>query len=649
MIIKSLQLNNFRQYKGLQKIIFSTDKEKNVTVIKGENGSGKTTLLEAFIWCFYGKLTLPNADRILTADISNSMKNLDKEEVYVEINFIHNEKEYFVRRSTSFQKNNLNEIRRSSNEAILQIKNDDGTLKTLRIEELYRIIPEDLSTYFFFDGERIENMSKSNREGKRDLNLAIRNILGLDVVSNAKKHLVKVETELEKEFSNSADEKIKEIKINLDNKRELIVDKKNTLQEYNLELDEIENNLKSISDQLKSYDELRELEMKRIEKDGKLNSLKVEVEKLEGSIKQINKRGLPEYLVNKLLVLYKDKIDLSSLENKGVIGIDGAAIDYIINRGECICGQEIKAGNIYFDNLIKQKEYQPPANLGIIINQFAEKTDEVSKVGKEYSNEINHCYIELENKRRDIESLDDELEELSKKLIGIDTANNLEEKRKELIRDKRLIEEKIEHLDVDINSLNNDINNLEGDLQASALKDKNNKITGIRIEYVKELIKEVNDFYIKRDKNIRNALNEKVTSIFSELLCTRHTIVIDDDYSFVVKDIDGEESTSQGQDVITSFAFIAGIIALAREKHKDIEVNEPYPLIMDAPFAKLSKSHRKNVAKLLPNITEQFILITVDSQYEGDIENTLRDKIGLEYELLMHTDNEKYTEIVGGN
>ena len=69
-------------------------------------------------------------------------------------------------------------------------------------------------------------MSKSNREGKRDLNLAIRNILGLDVVSNAKKHLVRVETELEKEFSNSADEKIKEIKINLDNKRELIVDKK---------------------------------------------------------------------------------------------------------------------------------------------------------------------------------------------------------------------------------------------------------------------------------------------------------------------------------------------------------------------------------------------------------------------------------------
>jgi DNA sulfur modification protein DndD len=36
MIIKSIALNNFRQYKGAQPpILFSTDKEKNVTVILG--------------------------------------------------------------------------------------------------------------------------------------------------------------------------------------------------------------------------------------------------------------------------------------------------------------------------------------------------------------------------------------------------------------------------------------------------------------------------------------------------------------------------------------------------------------------------------------------------------------------------------------
>ena len=34
MIIQSIEMNNFRQYVGKQKIEFSTDKEKNVTVLK---------------------------------------------------------------------------------------------------------------------------------------------------------------------------------------------------------------------------------------------------------------------------------------------------------------------------------------------------------------------------------------------------------------------------------------------------------------------------------------------------------------------------------------------------------------------------------------------------------------------------------------
>ena len=60
---------------------------------------------------------------------------------------------------------------------------------------------------------------------------------------------------------------------------------------------------------LSQKEEEKKIEAKAPQPKKKKNSLsksklKVEVEKLEGSIKQINKRGLPEYLVNKLLVLY---------------------------------------------------------------------------------------------------------------------------------------------------------------------------------------------------------------------------------------------------------------------------------------------------------------------------------------------------------
>jgi DNA sulfur modification protein DndD len=57
LVIKSIALNNFRQYKGEQPpILFSTTKDKNVTVILGINTSGKTTLIQAFKWCLYEKV-----------------------------------------------------------------------------------------------------------------------------------------------------------------------------------------------------------------------------------------------------------------------------------------------------------------------------------------------------------------------------------------------------------------------------------------------------------------------------------------------------------------------------------------------------------------------------------------------------------------
>ena len=56
MIIKSITLNNYRLYKGENKLFFSLSDEKNIVLISGENGFGKTTFLHSLIWCLYGKL-----------------------------------------------------------------------------------------------------------------------------------------------------------------------------------------------------------------------------------------------------------------------------------------------------------------------------------------------------------------------------------------------------------------------------------------------------------------------------------------------------------------------------------------------------------------------------------------------------------------
>ena len=57
MLLKHLKMWNFRQFYGETEIVFSTDPNKNITLVHGENGVGKTTLLNAILWCLFEYLT----------------------------------------------------------------------------------------------------------------------------------------------------------------------------------------------------------------------------------------------------------------------------------------------------------------------------------------------------------------------------------------------------------------------------------------------------------------------------------------------------------------------------------------------------------------------------------------------------------------
>ena len=50
----SLELNNYRQFYGEQRVDFSS-REEGFTTLLGKNGEGKSNLLNAISWCFYKK------------------------------------------------------------------------------------------------------------------------------------------------------------------------------------------------------------------------------------------------------------------------------------------------------------------------------------------------------------------------------------------------------------------------------------------------------------------------------------------------------------------------------------------------------------------------------------------------------------------
>lgn len=104
---------------------------------------------------------------------------------------------------------------------------------------------------------------------------------------------------------------------------------------------------------------------------------------------------------------------------------------------------------------------------------------------------------------------------------------------------------------------------------------------------------------------------------------------------------------SRGLETIMSFAFIGGIIQLAREKiintgksdssvKKDdlnLELDtEPYPLVMDAPFSNVDEIHVENVSRILPEIAEQVIMFIMNKDWNY-AQRVLADKVAAKYEL----------------
>ena len=53
--IISLELKNFIQYSGNQKIDFSFNEQKPLNVIFGENGEGKSGIIKAIRWVLFGR------------------------------------------------------------------------------------------------------------------------------------------------------------------------------------------------------------------------------------------------------------------------------------------------------------------------------------------------------------------------------------------------------------------------------------------------------------------------------------------------------------------------------------------------------------------------------------------------------------------
>jgi DNA sulfur modification protein DndD len=293
MKLKYMHLKNFRQFKGENKIVFSEDLDKNITVVVGKNTSGKTTLLQSFLWCLYGKANFEN-DNLLNFKLMEDMKLGDKLEVFVEISLLSEETEYIIKRKCYFNKE-TNGINTDNSYLDIHYKQDDGQLNRIKSHKteskINEILPEELSDYFFFDTERIQNISR-----KKNIKEAVKSLLGLTVLDNAIDHIGnknkkrsvigKLYRNLDLENQSEADY----IDKNIDRFKQDIEKIDDKIENANKEIEYYSNKVEEYNDILLSNYKTKKLQEKR-------NTLENKIKSNERSIKNNEENIIMVYLI----------------------------------------------------------------------------------------------------------------------------------------------------------------------------------------------------------------------------------------------------------------------------------------------------------------------------------------------------------------
>lgn len=189
MKLEWMRLTNFRQFYGDQMIRFSRDGSQNVTVVHGVNGAGKTSLFTALNWSLYGLGADDIGELVSKQAIHEALVGSDVE-MQIQLSFRHAGERYTVTRAMCVTKTGQSSWQAKPQvEFSLDVIRADGQTQSVQnpTGRIEAILPSKVRSYFFFDGERIDQFARPSHEA--EVQDAVRNILKIEVLERAIRHL----------------------------------------------------------------------------------------------------------------------------------------------------------------------------------------------------------------------------------------------------------------------------------------------------------------------------------------------------------------------------------------------------------------------------------------------------------------------------
>lgn len=630
MQVLSIELINFRQFEHC-KIDFSIDKQKNVTLILGDNGTGKTTIAQAFNWCLYGKTTFSN-NILLNRNKANYLIPKDSEIVTVIVCLEHNNKKYKIIRKQEYSYKG-NSIAISNTKFEIQVVDNNGVSHWIGTEnprmkdimqkqEINSIMPEDLSKYFFFDGEKIETISKQISSGKKSDNFveAVNALTGLKATLKAKECLKpngknSVIGILNAEYLRGGSERIKELTQAIEQKTAEINRLEEEFADNKIEIQKNHDSIADWESKVKQYKEAATLQTQK--ENYERNIMECENNKYIHLNRVFNlfANNMTRFicmspLKDALLLLNK-----SDFKGKDIPNLHSKTIKVLLERKQCICGMPLKEGDSHYKCLQSLMEYLPPQSVATTIGTFVSNA-KVRNQGKlSLLDEIDVTYNQIYEQEKLIEEKRMRISEIDKKLTGGDVRKQVNDYTRYInlckLKNKSLEKENFK-IGQKIAVLKNELKYKVQERGELAIKDQNNRRIEIIREYALAVYNKLENDFEYKQSSIRDKLQKYINEYFVRFFDGAISLSISEGYRVEVKAKGkfSEIETSTGQGIAVIFAFLASIIKIAKENNN---VEEKYPVVMDAPLSTFDKVRIKAVCEILPSIADQVIIFIKDT------------------------------------
>ena len=621
MKIKNIEYENFRNFKDHGMIKCSTDGK--VTIIYGKNGDGKTTLHQLFQWIIYGqvKFNKTTTDHLYNLAYENELDYGQVFNVWGRIDFEHSGSEFSLTRTYTYKKG-VDDSEKIGEDLSLQKMDDDYNWKRVDKpeESIEKMLPSGLAEYFFFDGESmIADLRVKGRDSASKLRKALYSMFDLDVIESAINHIGRTDlktTVLGKLYlgksSIGSGTEVSAIKTNIETAQNLIAQKTEQIEKCDGEKEEKKKIIQTISEQIGSTKSKADYEKQR--RDLK-KQRDVFLENANSAQHQFGDEVMsmfPQLLISKAVNDAKNKLNLQANKSQLPSGINRRLISYLLklNTKTCICGRDLCDDER--EHIRKFLDMMPPKSYSSMYQDF-------TKTAARWGNGYDKQSVEEIIKRVLINQ--NSASECEKKIKELDDSEKNSKDIEDLVVGRQKAEDRVAELDRMINGLNSQIEKAKPYLKKQ-MKDYDKltetnelgRIATEKIEIMQEVLRYFSDKLDKESVEYSKKLQVNIQNLLDNMLTSRRNVSVSQEFAVRVTDSYNDESKSEGQFAVVSFAYIGGILKMLKDD--DNLQGKEYPLVLDGPFSKLDPDQRQNVVNMLPTFAPQVIVFSKDDLHD---------------------------------